>query len=420
MSDERDDGPLLGPDTDEQPVVPEVQEPEPAEPVGSEPVGSEPVGPQQRPVLPSSVVTLLGLAAGIIVLAGMQVSQSILGPVLLAATIGIAVAPLQHLLERRMPTWAATTLTILVTYVGLTLFVAALGVSLLQFAGQIPQYQDDFQALVDRGEKTLLDFGVHRAQIDSFVGQLDMQQVFGVLLGLLRSLTAVLSNMAFVLALLFFVLVDASGGSRRLAAVARIRPVVAERIHDLTDGVRRYLVVTTVFGAIVAALDVGYLLVLGVPLALLWGLLAFVTGYIPNIGLVLGMIPPAVIGLLDGGRFRSGLLTAVLVVVGYLVINNVLQSGIQPKIIGDALGMSVFVSFLSLVVWSFVLGPIGALLAIPLSLLVRAVLMDADPRHSWLAILASDRPPPEDEVERLRAGVLAREGRSESRSAAPS
>jgi predicted PurR-regulated permease PerM len=391
---------------DEKPVVPEVDAPD--------------GGATERPALPGPVVTLLGLAAGIIVLAGMQLSQSILGPVLLAATIGIAVSPLQHFLERRMPTWAATTITILVTYIGLTLFVAALAISLLQFAGQIPQYQDDFQTLLDRGEKTLLDLGVQRDQIDSFVGQLDMQQVFGVLLGLLRSLSAVLSDMAFVLALLFFVLVDASGMSKRLAAVGRIRPVVTERIKDLTVGVRRYLLVTTVFGAIVAAIDVGYLLALGVPLAFLWGLLAFVTGYIPNVGLILGLVPPAVIGLLDGGRFDNGLLTALLVIGGYLVINNVLQSGIQPKIIGDALGMSVFVSFLSLVVWSFVLGPIGALLAIPLSLLARAVLMDGDPRHAWLAILASDRPPSEDELERLRAGVAARGGRIESRGGAPS
>jgi predicted PurR-regulated permease PerM len=406
--------------TAEQPVVPEASgpgEPAPDDAAREDPAPAEGVAAGGRATLPGPVVTLVGLAAGIVVLAGMQLSQSILGPVLLAATIGIAVSPLQHFLERKMPTWAATTVTILVTYVGLTLFVASLAVSLLQFAGQIPQYQDDFEALLQRGTRTLLELGVQREQIDSFVGQLDMQQVFSVLLGLLRSLTAVLSDMAFVLALLLFVLVDASGASRRLAAVARIRPVVAERIHDLTSGVRRYLLVTTVFGAIVAALDVGYLLVLGVPLAFLWGLLAFVTGYIPNVGLVLGLVPPAVIGLLDGGRFDNGLLTAVLVVGGYLVINNVLQSGIQPKIIGDALGMSVFVSFLSLVVWSFVLGPIGALLAIPLSLLARAMLMDGDPRHAWLAILASDRPPSDDEVERLRSGVAPR---SESRGPQPS
>ena len=168
-----------------------------------------------------------------------------------------------------------------------------------------------------------------------------------------------------------------------------MRPRVARALRSFTHGVRQYLVVTAIFGALVAALDVVLLMVLGVPLPLLWGLLAFLASFVPTIGLIVGLIPPAVIGLLDGGP-----LTALYVVVGYLVINNTIDNLVKPKFVGDAVGLSITMSFLSLVVWGFVLGPLGALLAIPASLLVRAVLTDDDPRHvAGSAMMVGDRPP---------------------------
>ena len=113
--------------------------------------------------------------------------------------------------------------------------------------------------------------------------------------------------------------------------------------------------VTTVFGLIVAVLDTVALSdYIGVPLAITWGLLSFITNYIPNVGFILGLIPPAVLALLEGG---PGLMVAVIVV--YCVINLILQSVIQPKFVGDAVGLSTSITFLSLVFWSTP-GPRGA------------------------------------------------------------
>jgi AI-2 transport protein TqsA len=118
---------------------------------------------------------------------------------------------------------------------------------------------------------------------------------------------------------------------------------------------------------------------LDVPLPWLWELLSFITNYIPNIGFVLGLIPPALLALLQGGVRR-----AVLVIVAYSVINVMIQSLLQPKFVGDAVGLSVTLTFLPLVFWSFVIGPLGALLAVPLSLFIKARLVDADPDSRWL------------------------------------
>jgi predicted PurR-regulated permease PerM len=121
---------------------------------------------------------------------------------------------------------------------------------------------------------------------------------------------------------------------------------------------------------------------------MLWGLLAFITNYIPNIGFVIGVIPPAIIGLLEGGARLM-----IYVVVVYSVLNVVIQSIIQPKIVGNAVGLSPTITMLSLVFWAYTLGAMGALLAVPLTLFAKALLVDADPRSWWLIPLISGAAP---------------------------
>jgi AI-2 transport protein TqsA len=148
-----------------------------------------------------------------------------------------------------------------------------------------------------------------------------------------------------------------------------------------------------VFGLIVAAIDAGFLWLVGVPLPLLWGLLAFITNYIPNVGFIIGLLPPALLALLEGGPRLM-----IMVIVAYSVINFILQSIIQPKILADAVNLSLTLTFLSLVFWTFVIGPIGALLAVPLTLLAKALLLDADPNTRWISdLLEGAPPPPEDQ-----------------------
>jgi predicted PurR-regulated permease PerM len=117
------------------------------------------------------------------------------------------------------------------------------------------------------------------------------------------------------------------------------------------------------------------------------GIAAFITNYIPNVGFVIGLVPPALLGLLEGGPQLM-----LLVIVVYTVLNFVIQTVIQPKFVGDAVGLSGTVTFLSLIFWSWVLGAVGALLAVPLSLLVKALLVDVDPRSAWLRPLLAGGP----------------------------
>jgi predicted PurR-regulated permease PerM len=145
--------------------------------------------------------------------------------------------------------------------------------------------------------------------------------------------------------------------------------------------------VSTVFGAIVAVGDWIALTWIGIPAAALWALLAFVTNYIPNIGFVLGLVPPALLGLLDGGWGEL-----LLIVIVYSVLNFVVQTLVQPRFVGDSVGLSMTITFLAVLFWGWVLGALGAFLAVPLTLLVKALLVDVDPHGHWLDVLLREEP----------------------------
>lgn len=161
----------------------------------------------------------------------------------------------------------------------------------------------------------------------------------------------------------------------------------AAAMATFTTVVRRSWIVVTIFGLIVAVLDVVALTMIGIPLVLVWGVLSFLTNYIPNSGFVLGLIPPALVALLELGPAA-----ALWVVAAYSVLNFVIQAIIQPKVAGESVGVTPFVSFFSLLFWYLVLGPLGTLLALPATLLVKALLVDANPNAEWINILiSSDR-----------------------------
>src|SRR4029434_881059 len=157
-----------------------------------------------------------------------------------------------------------------------------------------------------------------------------------------------------------------------------------EVFDRFAHGSRQYLAVATVFGAIVAFCDLIALWILDIRYAWLWALLAFITNYIPNIGFIIGLVPPTIIALIE-----KDVVTAIIVVVVYCVLNFVIQTIIQPRVVGATVGLSATLSFLSLIVWATILGASGAFLAIPLSLFVEYLFVDVDPAHDWVDPLLS-------------------------------
>jgi predicted PurR-regulated permease PerM len=351
--------------------------------------------------LPRGVVVLLGTAAAVLTAAGVRSFAGIVGPVFLALVLTIAVSPLRRLLIRRgVKRWLAALIALVVVNVFLLGMAAALALSVAKLASLLPTYQDKFAELVDDTRGWLADLGVGEEQLQAALQKFDLGALFDVLQGWLGGLLGVFSDLALIVVVLFFMGIDATSFSDRLREAARVRPDITAALTSFARGTTRYLIVSTVFGLIVAIFDVGVLYLLDIPLPWLWGLLALITNYIPNVGFFIGVIPPALLGLLD-----QGWETLLWVIVAYSVINFIIQSIIQPKVVGDAVGLSTTLTFLSLVFWAWILGPLGAVLAIPLSLLVKALLLEADPSTRWLGGLVSNAPLPEDAPTAERADL---------------
>jgi predicted PurR-regulated permease PerM len=329
--------------------------------------------------LPRAFVILVGAAAAVVVIAGMKAIAWLIGPVFLALIIVISVSPMQSWLRRRgWPGWLTTLMLVLCVF-GIMVFLAlGIIVSIAQLATVLPQYASTANSLVQSVTNLLDKFGVGADQLKQAASSLDLGKVSGALRSLLGSVAGLVSSLAFLLALLLFLSIESGDARDRLASIATDRPRITEALGHFAWGTRRYLLVNTVFGFIVAVLDSIALAIMNIPLAVTWGLLAFITNYIPNVGFIIGLVPPALLGLLTGG---PDLMVAVIVVYGAL--NFVIQSLIQPRFIGDAVGLSVTVTFVSLVFWAWLLGPLGAILAIPLTLLAKALLVDIDPRARW-------------------------------------
>ncbi|MEU0539062.1 AI-2E family transporter [Nocardia sp. NPDC005978] len=339
--------------------------------------------------IPRGLIVLLAAASAVIAVAGIKVFASIVGPVFLALMLAITVQPIQNWARRRgLPAWLGMVLALLASYAIVLGLLAVLVVSAAQLATQLPDYSGRFDDLLDGVRSLLSGWGVGKDQIQDLLSGLDFGQLIALLESALRSMAGVLSNLVFVLALLLFMSFDGMSFRSRVTAVERVRPDIAYALRTFASGTRQYLLVSTVFGLIVAVLDGAALWWMGVPLPLLWAVLSFITNFIPNIGFVVGVIPPALMALLEGGPRLM-----LWVIVVYCVINFVIQSVIQPKFVGDAVGLSVTVTFLSLIFWTWVLGALGALLAIPLTLLVRALLLDIDPTTRWVSALIGSSPP---------------------------
>jgi AI-2 transport protein TqsA len=339
-------------------------------------------------VIPRWLLLLVGAAAATVAVAGLRAIAWLVAPVFLALVVVIALTPVQRWLRRLgAPGWLATCVLLVLVWSVLLSFVALLVLSISQLAALLPDYTGRAEVLISGVVADLNDAGIVSGQLSDLVARIDYSQLVGVASGLLARLTDAASTLLLLLTALVFVAIESSGFGRRIALVGDERPHLPVALSLFTQGTRSYLLVSTVFGAIVAVGDWVALSIIGIPAAGIWGLLAFVTNYVPNIGFVLGVVPPALLGLLAGGW---GELTAVVVV--YSVLNFVVQTLIQPRFVGDSVGLSMTVTFVALLFWGWVMGALGALLAIPLTLLVKVLLVDVDPRGHWLDALLREEP----------------------------
>ena len=341
-----------------------------------------------RSGIPRNLIIMLGLAAAVIVAAGIYQVPAIIAPFFLAVVLTLTVEPIRGgLIRHGWPRWLASLTLVVIIFAILIGLILGVIYGLTQLVALLPQYEPQMQQYQADVQSWLASLGVTQSDIQSMTDSISSTQIMTLVEGWLTSVTGKLSSLLYVLVLVIFLAVDGLVFGARMNRVRAGHEPVLGALGMFARGTRRYFGVATVFGGIVAVLDGIGLALLGVPAAGLWALLAFITNYIPNVGFIIALIPPMLLGLLVGG---PTLMIEVLVL--YCVINLVIQSVIQPKVVGDTVGLTTTVSFMSLIVWAYLLGPLGAILAVPASLLFKAVLLDVDPAARWLQLFFGDEP----------------------------
>ena len=333
--------------------------------------------------LPRGLTVMVGVIGVVILGTGIRGAAGIVAPTMLSLVLTIAVLPVGAWARRHgWPSWLATLFALVTAYAILVVLLVGTIICLVKLVDLLPQYTKDAQALTDQFHDWLSGLGLGTETTSDALKKVDPGKVADLLADVLSGILGALGG-AVLPGDRDVLLRRRRPGIRAAHRLAPgSKPQLAAALAKFVNGTQKYLVMTALFGAIVGALDSVALWLIGVPLPLAWGFFSFITNFIPNIGFVIGIVPPSLLALLDSGWEEM-----VLVIVVYSVLNVTIQTFIQPRFVGNSVGLSAEMTYMSLVVWAFLLGALGALLAVPMTLLLRAFFIDADPRAAWAAPL---------------------------------
>jgi predicted PurR-regulated permease PerM len=324
---------------------------------------------------------LLSVAAFVVIIAGMRAAQGIIVPFLLAGFIAIISTPYLNWLQHRgFPTVVSLLLVItaiVAVGVGLT---ALLGTSLDGFSNALPAYQASLQNEIAGFVHWLADRGVSISDA-TLLTYLDPGSAIRLASGLLKGLGNVLTNAFLILLTVVFILLEASSFAGKLRAALGAPDHTLEQSYTVLDNIKRYMTIKTLTSALTGVTVAVGLWIMGVDFAVLWGFLAFLLNFIPNVGSFIAAVPAVLVALLQLG-LGAGLATAGL----FLVVNIAVGSILEPRWMGNHLGVSPLVVFLSLVFWGWVFGPVGMFLSVPLTISFQ-IMLASNPETRWLAIL---------------------------------
>jgi AI-2 transport protein TqsA len=341
---------------------------------------------------------ILVLAALVLVVAGLREAQNFFLPVLLAFFVATVSYPVTcALTKRRVPQWLAVLITVMMDFA----FIAAvvvLGYVLLQdlqtkwntkYAGQLyQQVRDVSEGLAVKLESMGVEDSKEKIQASVETNLANLQQIrfekiWDLGTGVLGQVVGFFGAAFVFIILTIFMLTEAQSFGRRLEAISLARGPNFVKMLDATRDIQRYLAIKTLASLITGLLAGLLCWGAGLDFFILWGILAFALNFIPVIGSVVAGVPPAVLALL-----ASGFPSALLVAGGYLLINNLIGNFLEPIFVGRRLGISILVVVISVLFWGWVWGPLGMLLAVPLTMILKVVLMSS-PDFRWIGVAIS-------------------------------
>lgn len=330
---------------------------------------------------------LFGLAAAIVILAGLKVAETITIPIMLALFVAIISTPFLRMLTLRgVPSGLAVLIVLVVLIVFGGLLAMVVSSSIDSFMHQLPNYQARFNLMLS----SLIPFldGLHipfsREMLMEHINPSNVMTTFGRALAAVSSL---LTNVFLVVFIVIFILLEEATFPRKFKAAMKNAQFKLDTANGFMERVNKYLLIKTIVSFATGVLVTIWLYIIGVDFPVLWGLVAMLMNFIPNIGSLIAAVPAVLLALV-----QLGVGDAALVALGYLVINVVIGNLIEPKYMGKGLGLSPLVVFLSLILWGWLFGPVGMFLSIPLTMIVKIGLEQYEGTR-WIAIMLGNEAP---------------------------
>ncbi len=327
-----------------------------------------------------SVSTLGILASLVIVLAGVKVASDIIVPFLMALFIAIIFKPFANALHKKgVPNWLALTIIILVILIFIGLLVTLITVTVQNFSARMPFYneklliqRDHFLALANR-----YHLHIDQEQLNSFF---DPAKIMGFVAAALRSFSDILSNGLLILITIIFIFIESNVFHKKVQFIVKDEHKL-RFFREINEQLNHYMLIKSITSAATGLVLGGVLAVAGIDYALLWGVIAFMLNYIPSIGSLIAAIPPIILTLV-----QYGLPQALLVTLLFAGVNFLIGSIIEPRLMGQGLGLSILIIFISLIFWGWILGPVGMFLALPLTLVIK-IILHSQQETRWISVL---------------------------------
>ncbi len=331
--------------------------------------------------MPSQNSSIIKFAAVIIIVAGMKSATVIVVPFLLALFLSIICVPSLFWMQKK---GIPSILAILVLMFGVVciqmLLVTLVSSSIADFSQNIPFYQERLKTLTFESLKVLSRYGVE-LEADKLTQIFNPSRILKFVANTLNGLGGVLTNTFLVFLTFIFILSEAAGFPNKLRAILNDKNSDLGQYTQITAGVKKYLGIKTLTSTATGFMIFIWLSVQGVDFPVMWGVFAFLLNYIPNIGSIIAAVPAVLLTLIQLGPLPAG-----IAALGFLLVNILVGSVIEPKVMGQGIGLSALVVFLSLTFWGWVLGPVGMLLSVPLTMAVKIVLSESE-STKWLSIL---------------------------------
>ena len=326
-------------------------------------------------------VIIIAAASLVVVVAGMQAASTIINPFLLSVFVASLCSPPLYWLQRQgVPNGLAVAIILFGLLVAALLLMLFVGRSVNALTQQLPVYQERLGIIMGGLTAWLSSLGVDMTNV-LVSDYLSPGKVMSLVYYMVFAFKGLFRNMFLVFLIVLFILIEASGFSSKLQAAFPNPEKTLGHFKAMTASVNQYMGVKAIFSLATGILVWLILTLIGVDFAPTWGLLAFLLNFIPNIGSIIAAVPAILLALI-----QLGWPCALLTMLGYLVVNITIGNFLEPRIMGRSLGLSTLVVFLSLLFWGWVLGPIGMVLSVPLTMIVKIALA-ANEDTRWVAVL---------------------------------